>query len=259
MEAVVTTVDEHDLYPCHEEDHVTQGDPHYWQVHYLGGAIQTHRPDLRVSCDICHYWEPGNVERYVAPDVSVIAGPPPRQRPRVYLAYSDPPVLFVAEIASPSKRESDVKHKRAIYELVLQLPEHLEADPERGLLALWQWGERAYRAVPPDAGGRVWSEQLELWLGYDEDGFLRLYTRDGAMLLTQEEEAQRADAEAERADAEAERADAEVQRADAEARRRAAAEQQAAAEARRRADAERRLAELTAELDRLRRGNGPVA
>jgi len=99
---------------------------------------------------------------------------------------------------------------------------------------LWQWGERTYRAVPPEAGGRIWSEQLALWLGYDEDGFLRLYTREGEMLLTQEEEAERADAEAQRADAAVQRADAEAQR---------------------RMDAERRLSELTAELERLRRGN----
>jgi hypothetical protein len=231
MEAVVTAVGEHDLYPCHEEDHVPQGDPHYWQVHYLGGAIQAHRSDRRVTCDICHYWEPRNKNRYVAPDVSLIAGPPPAHRPNVYLAWLDPPLLFAAEIASPSKRQADVEHKQAIYELILQVPEHLDADPEQGLLALWQWGESAYRVVPPDARGRVWSEQLALWLGYDEDGFLRLYTRDGEMLLTQEEQAERADAEAQRADAEAQR----------------------------RMEAERRLAELTTELERLRRGSGPVA
>ena len=236
VDAVVTAVDEHDLYPCHEEDHVSQGDPHYWQVHYLGGAIQTHRPDLRVCCDICHYWEPRSKKRYVAPDVSVIAGPPPAHRPNVYLAWIDPPLLFTAEIASPSKRRAQVEHKQAIYELILQAPEHLDADPERGLLTLWQWGERAYRAVPPEAGGRVWSAQLALWLGYDGDSFLRLYTREGKMLLTQGEEAERADAEAQRADAEAQRA---------------------RGEARRRAEAERRLAELTAELERLRRGSAP--
>ena len=64
METVVT-VDEHDLYPCHVEDSVPQGDPHFWQVHYLGGAIQARRADLRVTCDISHYWEPGSKKRYV--------------------------------------------------------------------------------------------------------------------------------------------------------------------------------------------------
>ena len=65
---------------------------------------------------------------------------------------------------------------------------------------------------------------------------LHTYVRqigDGA-LLTHEEEAERADAEAQRADAAVQRADAEAQR---------------------RMDAERRLAELTAELERLRHGN----
>jgi Uma2 family endonuclease len=256
----IPSVDEHDLYPTHEEDSVPQGDPHFWQVHYLGGALQAHHPELRVTCDICHYWEPGNTERYVAPDVTVIAGPPPDHRPNTYLAWEDPPLLFAAEIASPSKRRSEVEHKAAIYELILQVPEYLDADPEKRELRLWRLIEGVYQAAAPDFAGRVWSAQLELWVGYDENNFLRLYTRDGTMLLTHEEQARQIEREAKhrveaeqqarvearrRADAERQ-AQLEAQRADAEALR-------AEAEAKRRAAAEQRLAELTAELEQLRR------
>jgi Uma2 family endonuclease len=263
----IPSIDEHDLYPCHEEDSVPQGGPHYWQVHYLGGALQAYHPELRVTCDICHYWEPGNTQRYVAPDVSVIVGPPPDHRPNVYLAWEDPPLLFTAEIASPSKQRSEVEHKAAIYEWVMQVPEYLDADPDRRELHLWRLIEGAYHPAAPDADGRVWSAQLELWLGYDGSGFLRLYTPEGTMLLTHEEQARQIEAEAvrrseaeqrartearqraaaeRRVQLEAQRADTEAQRADTEAQR-------AEAEARRRVEAEQRLAELAAELEQIRR------
>jgi Uma2 family endonuclease len=213
----VTVVDEHDLYPIHEEDSVPQGDPHYWQTHYLGGALTAFRPDLRITCDMCHYWERGNPSLYVAPDVSAIAGPPPSPRPNVYLKWSDPPLLFVAEVGSPSNTEAQVTAKQATYERDLEAPEFLYADPPRLHLSLHRLIEGSYHLVPPDASGRVWSAQIGVSFGYDDSGFLRIYTADGEMLLTHEEEKRRAD------------------------------------------EAERQLAELRAEVERLRGGNGPAA
>jgi Uma2 family endonuclease len=252
----IVAIDEHDLYPFHEEDHVTQGDPHYWQIHYLGGSLTVERPDLRITCDLCHYWEPGNTDRYVAPDVSVIAAPPPSRRRGVYLAWVDPPLLFVAEIASPSKTASDVAHKNAIYELVLQVPEYLEADAERRELHLWQLVDDVYRDVAPDANGRVRSVQLDLWFGYDQEDFLRIYTPEGVMLPTHEEQAQQVAAEALRREQAERQAAAEARRREQAERRAAAATQQAEAEAQRSAEVERQLAELAAEVERLRQ-RGP--
>jgi hypothetical protein len=221
----VVTVDEHDLYPIHEEDSVPQGDPHYWQTHYLAGVLAVSRPDLRVTCDMCHYWEPGNTRLYVAPDVSVIAGPPPAPRPNVYLKWRDPPLLFVAEVGSPSNTEAEVTAKQVTYERDLQAPEFLYADLLRPRhLSLHRLIEGSYHPVSPDTNGRVWSAQLGAWFGYDGDDFLRIYAADGEMLLSHEEEKQRADEEKRRAD-----------------------------------EAERQLTELRAELERMRGGNGPAA
>src|SRR5207244_6435507 len=125
-----------------------------------------------------HYWERGNTSKYVAPDVSVIAGPPPSPRPGVYLSWSDPPVLFAAEVSSPSNTEKKVAEKRAIYERDLQVPECLHADPPKGL-RFWRLVEGSYHPVAPGTDGRVWSAQLGVWFGYDETGFLRMLTADG--------------------------------------------------------------------------------
>jgi len=229
----VLVEDEHDLYPVHEEDSVPETPRHFWQVTYLAAALQSHLPGLWVTGDTCLYWERGDKKRYVAPDVSVIACPPPPEPKNVYLAWSDPPLLFVVEVGSRSTLAADTGPKVETFERLLAVPEYLYADPPRGDLRLWRMVNDRYTPVPREADGRVWSAQLEVWFGYDAQGFLRAYTPTGTMLLTHEEERSR----------------------------RAEAEQRAQSEAAARAEAERRLTELTAELERLRRsvGTDPVA
>jgi Uma2 family endonuclease len=210
----ISITDEHALYPVHEEDTVNQGPAHDRQCRYLTGALQAHRPDLWAIHDVCHYWEPGNMRLYRAPDVSVIACPPPADPPNVYLAWRDPPLLLVAEVASDRTREEDTGAKRDDYEQHLRVPEYLYGDPSQGEVRLWRLIGGVYQPVRPDRRRRLWSEQLDLGFGYDATGFLRIYTREGAMLLSHEEERWQ------------------------------------------REEAERRLAELTAELEHLRRASG---
>jgi Uma2 family endonuclease len=220
--------DEHEFYPVHEEDSVPQTPLHLWQNTYFLCAIQSQHPELWVTGDTCLYWERGNTRRYVAPDVAVIDCAPPAEPHNVWLSWSDPPLLFVAEIGSRSTLVEDTGPKVATFEQHLRVPEYLYADPPKGDLRLWRMVEGVYQRIPADERGRMWSAQLELAFGYDDRGFLRAYTAAGEMLLTHEEERQR----------------------------REVAEQAAEQEARRREDAERRLAEMTAELERLRRLSG---
>src|SRR5438874_3875477 len=166
--------DEHDLYPVHEEDSVPQGPTHYWQAHYLVGALKAHFPDRWVTCDTCLYWERGNKRRYVAPNLAVIDAPPPAELRNVYLAWVDPPLLFVAEIGSRSTLQADTGPKVPTYERDLRVPEYLYADPPKSDLRLWRMIDGAYHLVAPEAGGRVWSAQLSLRIGFDDEGFLRL-------------------------------------------------------------------------------------
>jgi Uma2 family endonuclease len=235
MAQTITASDEHALYPIHEEDTVVQGPAHDRQCRYLTDGLEAHRPDLWANHDICLYWEPGSTEKYRAPDVSVIACPRPAKPPNVYLAWRDPPLLFVAEIASESTRSDDLGAKLVIYERDLKALEYLYADPQSGDLRLWRLIEGSYVPAERDAKGRVWSAQLEVAFGYDEDGFLRLFTATGEMLPSHEE--------------------LWHQREDAE-RQRVEAEQRAREEAMSRAEAEQRVAELTAELERLRQARG---
>lgn len=203
--AVLTTspvADARDLYPIHEEDHVVQGPAHYRQCSYLVEALQAQSPDRWVLGDACLYWEEGNKDRYVAPDLAVVDCPPPDPLPSVYLRWADPPLLFVGEVASESTAQQDLGPKAYIYEQALVVPEYLYANADRNDLRLWRLDQGRYRPVERQPDGRVWSEQAGLFFGFDPSGFLRLYTADGTMLLTLAEERKRAE-EAERRLAEA--------------------------------------------------------
>jgi Uma2 family endonuclease len=221
MAQTITASDEHALYPIHEEDTVVQGPAHDRQCRYVTDALEAHRPDLWVNHDICLYWEPGNTDKYRAPDVSVIACPRPAKPPNVYLAWRDPALLFVAKIASESTRADDLDAKLVIYERDLKALEYLYADPQNSDLRLWRLIEGSYVQAELDAKGRVLSAQLGVAFGYDDDSFLRIFTASGEMLPSHEE-----------------------------------LWHQREEEAARRAEAEQRVAELTAELERLQQARG---
>ncbi len=212
-----TPVDEHALYPIHEEDNVPEKPLHEYQVRYLIDALAVYLPDKWVTGDICMYWEERNFHQYAAPDVLVVDCEPPDPMPDVHLRWADPPALFVAEVGSKSTFRRDEGPKLEIYGLDLKVPEYLYFHPTRNQLTLYRLGESGYESVSPDARGWVFSQELNLWFGRDEKGFLRIYTPTGEMLLSHEEEA----------------------RARCEAEARAAA-------------AEQRLAEMEAELQRIR-------
>ncbi|HET6383434.1 MAG TPA: Uma2 family endonuclease, partial [Armatimonadota bacterium] len=233
---------------------------------YSLSTIQTERPNLWITGDVCVYWERGNTRLYVAPDVIVVDCPPPKQKENVYLAWSDPPLLFVVEFGSRSTFKRDTGPKVDLYEKTLAVPEYLYADPPKRVLRFWRMVNGRYRQIALNAQGRVRSEQLELWFGFDEEGFFRIYTDDGRMLLTHTEIAEqhaeeaaraseataRADAEAARANKEAARANEEAARANEEATRAEEEAARAEEESRHRIELERKVAELAAELERLK-------
>jgi len=236
--AALPGMDEHDLYPVHEEDNVPEKGLHEALARYLKGALAAYLPDKWVTGDVCMYWEERNFNQYAAPDVLVIDAPRPRPIPSTYLRWLDPPPLLVAEIGSRSTFVADEGPKLDTYGFLLAVPEYLYYHPDRRDLRLYRWGEQGYQVMPADARGWVHSETLDLWFGVDEDGWLRAYTPAGEPLLSHEE-TERARQEEARARHEAERARQEEGHARQRAEVRAAA-------------AERRLAEMEAELQRLR-------
>jgi Uma2 family endonuclease len=157
------------------------------------------------------------------PDFFVVQGVD-HDKPRLYWAIWDEGNRYpdvIVELLSPTTEREDRTTKKDIYEQTFKTHEYFMIDPETWELEGWRLDEH-YRAIPKEEG-RLWSEELEMWLGpwkgtWDghESNWLRLFDRDGNMLPTAGEQGEaRAEAEAARAQAEAARAEAEAVRADA--------------------------------------------
>lgn len=129
----------------------------------------------------------------------------------------------IVELMSPTTRHEDLGNKKTLYEQTFKTGNYFCYDPDTEELFGWTFnGEGVYRPLEPDEDGRLWSSELEAWIGlwsgkYLEtpDLWLRLFDEDGNLLPTTAEaaqiEADKAKAVAEAAQA---KADAEWQRAE---------------------------------------------
>ena len=104
----------------------------------------------------------------------------------------------------------DLGPKKTLYERTFKTPEYYCYDPDSRRLLGWRLEKRyPYAPIAPNAEGRLWSEELGVWLGLWEGEYqgmhgswVRLFHPDGALQPTgAEAEAARADAERARADA----------------------------------------------------------
>jgi Uma2 family endonuclease len=180
----------------------------------------------------------------------------------------------IIEITSPSTKSKDTKDNLLLYSKVFRTREYYWYNEGAGELVGYRLQGDEYVSIAPNERGWLWSEVLGVWLGVSDLPYqgwryrwLRYYDAEGRLVPTGEE-AERARAEAERQRAEQaeqraarERLRREQERQRAEAERilreqerllREQAEQRAEQERLLREQAEQRLAELEAELKRLR-------
>ena len=217
------------------------------------GTLRTHfsnRPDVHVNGNTMFYYEDGNPRRVISPDCHVTFGVDVGAilRNNTYLLWDvGKPPDFDLEIGSPSTARNDLGRKHDLYAR-LGIGEYWSFDGTgrdfyREPLAgeFLAEGEYLRFDLHLEADGMVWghSPTLDLDLCWD-NGRLRYYNpATGTWMLNQEEE-QAAKLEAQQA--------AEAARHAAEMGWQAAAAERAAREA-----AEARVADLEAELRRLRR------
>jgi len=185
-------------------------------------------PQVYVAGNLLFYYEEGDPQASVAPDVFVVRGVEKHRR-RVYKLWEEGkgPDLVI-EITSRSTKLEDLGNKKALY-AEMGVREYLIHDPLgewlTPALALYRLKGREY--VPIEAGAeRLASEVTGLEFDIVE-GFLRVFDpATGKMLPTSGEEGDvRTEAEMARAEAEMARAEAERERdRETEARREAEAE-----------------------------------
>jgi len=229
------------IYPESDGKPMAETDIHRKLMNHLIEMIEYHfrnRSDVYVSGNLLLYYEPGNPQKSVAPDVFVVFGVEKKLR-RTYLLWEEgkgPDVVI--ELVSKSTYQHDLSGKKELYAQVLGVKEYYLYDPDRLYLSPSLQGYRLvgefYRAIQPVAN-RLPSFVLGLELG-ERDLELELYNPETQRwLLKQVEEESFARRQAE-----------------ARAQQEAFARQQAEARAK---ESELELARLRAELERLRHAN----
>jgi Uma2 family endonuclease len=166
----------------------------------------------------------------------------------------------IIEITSPSTKSKDTKDNLLLYSKVFRTREYYWYDEAVGRLVGYRLQGDEYAPIAPNENGWLWSEVLGVWLGVSDAPFLgwryqwlRFYREDGSLVLTGEEAERLLREQAEqRAEQERLLREQERQRAEAERQRAEAERQRAEQERLLREQAEQRLAELEAELKRLR-------
>jgi Uma2 family endonuclease len=216
---------------------------------------------------------------YKGPDLLVVVGVDGTKRRKHWVVWDEDdrfPDLIV-EITSPSTKSKDTDENLKLFAQVFRTREYFWYDEEAGEWMGYRLQGESYVPIEVNERGWRWSEVLGAWLGVSELPYrgwryrwLRLYDVGGRLVPTGEElaaaERERAEAERQRAEQAERRIERERRRAERE-RQRAEAERQRAEQERQRAEAERqraeqerllreqavqRLAELEAELKRLR-------
>lgn len=148
------------------------------------------------------------------PDVFYVGGVERRRERKAWVAWEEGGRLpdVIVELLSPSTAKIDRTVKKDLYARTFHTPEYFLYEPSSMKLEGFRLAGDIYRPLPPNAQGRLWSDQLELEIGLwhgeqtgEESTWVRLFHSDGRLVPTP---AERADAERQRADA----AEAELKR-----------------------------------------------
>lgn len=187
-------------YPDEDGKPIAEGDVQCSYLIYARSALRLYfqtRSDVYVAGNLFIYYEQGNPESVVAPDVFVVFGVDNKDR-RSYKTWEeqDKTPDFVLEITSKTTRTKDQGAKKGIYAF-LGVREYFQYDPTGDYLAPQLQGLRLvegnYLPVPTNtlADGTLSlpSEILALELRV-QSGEMRFYNpATGQKLLTYEEEA----------------------------------------------------------------------
>jgi Uma2 family endonuclease len=146
-------------------------------------------------------------QAFRGPDVFWVGGVDRSRERKAWIAWEEdgrlPDVVF--EMLSPSTAKKDRTQKRDLYARVFRTAEYFLYEPETHKLEGLRLVGRFYQPIQPDEDGRLWSEQLGAYVGLwngsvsmpprPATDWVRLFRKDGALVLTRGERGDLAEAE----------------------------------------------------------------
>jgi Uma2 family endonuclease len=150
------------------------------------------RPDFYISGNLTVYYNEQQLKSrdFRGPDIFVVLGAEKRDR-RSWVVWDEggkyPNVVI--ELLSSSTAVIDRGAKKQLYQDVWRVPDYFWFNPETLEFAGFHLVDGAYEAITPTDAGWLWSEQLGLYLGIQEQQ-LRWFTAEGQIVPLPEEQAQ---------------------------------------------------------------------
>lgn len=162
------------------------------------------RQDFYASGNLTIYYSPNQKksEYFRGPDFFVVLGTEKKDRKSWVVWQEDgkyPNVIV--EILSNSTAAVDKGFKKQIYQDTFRTPDYFLFDPITRELQGFHIVDGKYQEIQSTSDGRLWSQQLELYLGVYE-GKLRFFTSENQLIPSPEELAQQAQERAQQAEQE---------------------------------------------------------
>ncbi|MEH1918753.1 Uma2 family endonuclease [Nostoc sp.] len=176
------------------------------------------RQDFYASGNLTIYYSPNQKksEHFRGPDFFVVLGTQKKDRKSWVVWQEDGkyPNLIV-EILSSSTTAVDKGLKKQVYQDTFRTPDYFWFDPVTMELQGFHLVDGKYQEIQTTTDGRLWSQQLELYLGVYE-GKLRFFTTENQLILSSEELAEQERLRAQQAEVRAEQAEVRAQQAEQE-------------------------------------------
>lgn len=191
MNAIPLRRDVH--YPESDGKPMGETEIHIREIMYVCQALDEHLrhvPDVYVGADLLLYYVEGNPKMCVVPDVFVTLGVPRGERRTYKLWQEGRPPSIIVEVTSDSTSNEDVVKKKALYER-LGVEEYVLHDPLGDYLnpplQAFRLVMGRYQAVPLDSGGSFQSRALGITFRMEGRGVRLLDTATGELILSNEE------------------------------------------------------------------------
>ncbi|MHC0066019.1 Uma2 family endonuclease [Nostoc sp. UIC 10890] len=167
------------------------------------------RQDFYASGNLTIYYSPNQKksEHFRGPDFFVVLGTEKKDRKSWVVWQEDGkyPNLIV-EILSSSTTAVDKDLKKQVYQDTFRTPDYFWFDPVTMELQGFHLVDGKYQEIQVTTDGRLWSQQLELYLGVYE-GKLRFFTTENQLILSSEELAEQERLRADQAERRAQQAE----------------------------------------------------